>query len=163
MSGNRARSLVVEGPGDKKWTYPLTFTTSGSFYHKFDEKEVPTGYYQASIFDDVDQEHLASVEFSKESYRIPRFEVQLFGPDTVPTDRAFTLTMTADYYAGGRVVGQELTWQVTQQSYGFSVPTGPPWVSVFNRSAFQRWYSFPRSRYHKKGVYRRKRFCNTGT
>ncbi len=123
---DRRRSLVVEGPGDKKWTYPLTLTEIGSFYHKFDEKEVPTGYYQASIFDDVDQERLASVDFNKESYRIPRFEVQLFGPDTVPTDRAFTLTMAADYYAGGRVVGQEITWQVTQQPYGFSVPAGPP-------------------------------------
>lgn len=122
----RRRSLVVEGPGNKKWTYPLSLTAIGSFYHKFDEKELPTGSYQASIFDDVDQERLASVDFAKESYRIPRFEVQLFGPDTVPTDRAFTLTMTADYYAGGRVVGQEITWQVTQQSYGFSVPAEPP-------------------------------------
>ena len=124
--GDQSRSLVVEGPGDKKWTYPLTLTEIGSFYHKFDEKQLPTGYYQASIFDDVDQERLASVDFSMESYRIPRFEVQMSGPDTVPTDRAFTLTMIADYYAGGRVVGQEITWQVTQQSYGFSVPTGPP-------------------------------------
>ena len=121
--GDRSRSLVVEGPGDKKWTYPLTFTTSGSFYYKFDEEELPTGYYQASIFDDIEQEHLAVVSFEKESYRIPRFEVQLFGPDTVPTDRAFTLTMTADYYAGGRVVGQEVTWQVAQQADSFGVPT----------------------------------------
>jgi len=120
---DRRRSLVVEGPGDKKWTYPLTLTELGSFYHKFDEKELPTGYYQASIFDDVDQERLASVDFEKESYRIPRFEVQLFGPDTVPTDRAFALTMIADYYAGGRVVGQEVTWQVTQHSDSFGVPT----------------------------------------
>ena len=123
---DRRRSLVVEGPGDKKWTYPLTLTELGSFYHKFDEKGVPTGYYQASIFDDVDQERLASVDFQKESYRIPRFEVQLFGPDTVPTDRAFRLTMTADYYAGGRVVGQEVTWQVTQRADSFSVPTEYP-------------------------------------
>ena len=121
--GDRSRSLVVEGPGDKKWRYPLTFTKHGSFYHKFDEKEVPTGYYQASIFDDVDQERLASVDFEKESYRIPRFEVQLFGPDAVPTDRGFKLTMTADYYAGGRVVGQEVTWQVTQYADSFGVPT----------------------------------------
>ena len=122
----RRRSLVVEGPGDKKWTYPLTLTAIGSFYHKFDEKNLPTGSYQASIIDDVDQEHLASVGFDKESYRIPRFEVQLFGPDTVPTDRAFTLTMIADYYAGGRVAGQELTWQVTQHPDGFNVPTEYP-------------------------------------
>ena len=124
--GDRRRSLVIDGPGDKKWTYPLTFTELGSFYHKFDEKELPTGYYQASIFDDVDQQRLASVGFEKESYRIPRFEVQLFGPDTVPTDRAFTLTMTADYYAGGRVVGQEVTWQVTQHPDLFVVPTEYP-------------------------------------
>ena len=29
--GDRRRSLVVDGPGDKKWTYPLTFTEIGSF------------------------------------------------------------------------------------------------------------------------------------
>ena len=121
--GDRRRSLVIDGPGDKKWTYPLTFTEIGSFYHKFDEKDLPTGRYQAIIFDDVDQERLASVDFEKESYRIPRFEVQLFGADTVPMDRGFTLTMTADYYAGGRVVGQEVTWQVTQQPDRFVVPT----------------------------------------
>lgn len=120
--GDRVRSLVVEGPGDKKWTYPLTLTKLGSFYHKFDEKEVPTGYYQASIFDNVDQERLASVDFEKESYRIPRFEVQLFGPDTVPTDREFTLTMTADYYAGGRVVGQDVGWDVAQFPHTFETP-----------------------------------------
>ena len=123
---DRRRSLVVEGPGDKKWTYPLTLTEIGSFYHKFDEKDLPTGSYQAIIFDDVDQERLASVDFEKESYRIPRFEVQLFGADTVPMDRGFTLTMTADYYAGGRVVGQEVTWQVTQQPDDFVVPTEYP-------------------------------------
>ena len=122
----RRRSLVVEGPGDKKWTYPLTLTAIGSFYHKFDEENLPTGDYRASIVDDDDQKSFASVDFQKESYRIPRFEVQLFGPDTVPTDRAFTLTMTADYYAGGRVVGQEVRWQVSQQPDGFRVPTEYP-------------------------------------
>ena len=122
----RRRSLVVEGPGDKKWTYPLSLTAIGSFYHKFDEKDLPTGSYRASIVDDDDQQSLASVDFEKESYRIPRFEVQLFGPDTVPTDRAFTLTMTADYYAGGRVVGQEVRWQVTQHPGGFGMPTEYP-------------------------------------
>ena len=123
---HRRRSLVMKGPGDKKWTYPIAFTEHGSFYHKFDEKELPTGRYRAVIVDDVDQQFLASVNFKKESYRIPRFEVQLSGPDTVPTDRAFTLTMTADYYAGGRVVGQEVTWRVTQRPDRFSMPTEYP-------------------------------------
>ena len=116
------RSLRVDGPGAKTWTFPVTLTEIGSFYHKFDEKDLPTGNYQAILLDH-NEKSLASVSFKKESYRIPRFEVQLSGPDTVPTDRAFTLTMTADYYAGGRVVGQEVTWQVTQQAGNFSVPT----------------------------------------
>ena len=123
--GHRPRSLLVEGPGDKKWTYPLSFTEIGSFYHKFDEKDLPTGSYRANLLD-TDENELASVTFKKESYRIPRFEVQLFGPDTVPTDRAFTLTMTADYYAGGRVVGQEVTWKVTQRADGAGVLTEYP-------------------------------------
>ena len=122
----RSKSLVVEGPGNKKWTYPLTLNEIGSFYHKFDEEDLPTGDYRAIIVVDDDRERLASVTFKKESYRIPRFEIQLFGPDTVPTDRAFTLTMIADYYAGGRVVGQEVTWQVTQRSDTFRVPTEYP-------------------------------------
>ena len=87
---------------------------------------MPTGTYRAIILDDVNQQNLASVDFSKESYRIPRFEVQLFGPDTVPTDRAFTLTMTADYYAGGRVVGQEVYWDVTQFPHTFKTPDEYP-------------------------------------
>ncbi len=123
--GHRRRSLRVEGPGDKTWTYPITFTEIGSFYHKFDEKNLPTGDYQASLLD-INERSLASMTFKKESYRIPRFEVQLFGPDTVPTDRAFTLTMTADYYAGGRVVGQEVTWEVTQHPDGFDAPAEHP-------------------------------------
>ena len=123
---DRRRSVVVEGPGDKSWTYPLTFTETGSFYHHFDEKDLPTGDYQASLLDIAKKKKLASVTFKKESYRIPRFEVQLLGPDTVPTDRAFTLTMTADYYAGGRVVGQEVTWKVTQRADSFSAPTEFP-------------------------------------
>ena len=114
--------LRVEGPGDKTWTYPVTLTEIGSFYHKFDEENLPTGNYRATLLDS-NEKSLASVTFKKESYRIPRFEVQLSGPDTVPTDRAFTLTMTADYYAGGRVVGQEVTWQVTQYADSFGAPT----------------------------------------
>ncbi len=124
--GHRRSSVRVEGPGDKMWTYPLGFTEMGSFYHRFDEKDLPTGGYEASIFDDVDQKRLASVYFEKESYRIPRFEVQLSGPDTVPTDRAFALTMIADYYAGGRVVGQQVIWHITQSAHTYRAPDRYP-------------------------------------
>ena len=131
----RHRSLRVDGPGDKMWTYPVNFTENGSFYQKFDEVDLPTGNYRAHLLDG-NEKSLASVTFKKESYRIPRFEVQLFGPDTVPMDRAFTLTMTADYYAGGRVVDQELTWQITQVAHTFRAPDQ---YSDFLFSADQRF------------------------
>ena len=131
----RHRTLRVEGPGDKTWTYPVNFTEIGSFYHKFDEEDIPTGDYRANLLD-TNEKSLASVTFKMENYRIPRFEVQLFGPDTVPMDRAFKLTMTADYYAGGRLVGQELTWQVTQLPHTFRAPNR---YSDFLFSADQRF------------------------
>ena len=124
--GTRERSLVVAGPGNKRWTYPLSLTENSSFYHKFDEKELPTGNYRAHVFDESDRQRLGYVTFKKESYRIPRFEIRLSGPDKVPMDRSFKLTMTADYYAGGRVVGQDVTWQVTQFPYTFRPPTQYP-------------------------------------
>ncbi len=129
------RSLRVEGPGDKTWTYPVPLTEIGSFYRKFDEEDLPTGNYRANLLDGS-ATSIASVTFKMENYRIPRFEVRLFGPDTVPMDRAFTLTMTADYYAGGRLVGQELTWQVTQLPHIFRVPDQ---YSDFLFSADQRF------------------------
>src|SRR5512143_2867446 len=41
--------LVVEGPGDLAWKYPVTLTQEGSFYYKFTEKELPTGTYSAHL------------------------------------------------------------------------------------------------------------------
>jgi len=116
-SPNRKRSVIVEGPGGKRWTYPVTLTPAGSFYLKFIEKDLPTGFYRAIIQDDKENLYLADVDFKKEAYRIPRFEIKISGPDKVALDQPFKLTMTADYYAGGRVVGQETTWHVTQFPY----------------------------------------------
>jgi uncharacterized protein YfaS (alpha-2-macroglobulin family) len=116
------RSVIVQGPGNKQWTYPVTLTPYGSFYHKFDEKDLPTGEYRAIIKDETDNLNLATVDFKKESYRIPRFEVQLSGPDRVALDEPFEITMTAGYYAGGPVVGQSVYWQVTQFPYHYLLP-----------------------------------------
>jgi len=62
------------------------------------------------------------VDFKKESYRIPRFEVRLSGPDRVALDEPFEITMTAGYYAGGPVVGQSVYWRVTQFPYRYRLP-----------------------------------------
>jgi uncharacterized protein YfaS (alpha-2-macroglobulin family) len=119
---DRPRSVVVRGPGGKQWTYPVKLTPYGSFYHEFSEKDLPSGEYIALIQDDEHKEQLAAVDFKKESYRIPRFEVKLSAPDRVPLDQALDVTLTAGYYAGGPVVGQSVAWQVTQFAFQYRLP-----------------------------------------
>ena len=122
---NRKFNVMVNGPGDKRWTYPVTLNSYGSFYHCFDEKDLPTGEYRASIQDIDNKTLLAEVDFKKENYRVPRFEIKLSCPDSVPMDEPFKLVLTADYYAGGRVVGQQVNWQVTQLPYQHTVAEYP--------------------------------------
>lgn len=117
--------LIVEGPGDRQWTYPLALNTFGSFYVKFDEKDVPTGDYRVWVKQKKGGAIIGSTSFKKESYRIPRFEIRVTGPDRTPLDRAFQLTATAMFYAGGRVVGHDATWEVTQRPYRFQPPEYP--------------------------------------
>jgi hypothetical protein len=105
--------LIVEGPGALSWKYPLS-VSDGSFYHRFAEKDLPTGTYTAHIEDQQRRNRWGSVSFQVEAYRIPRFEVQLHAPDDVALDREFAVSLTASYYAGGRVGGQPVQWRVTQ-------------------------------------------------
>ncbi len=128
LARHRDRELEVEGPGGKSWTYPIDLTEAGSFYVKFDEEDLPTGSYQAYVYDYYHDQQLGSVTFKKESYRIPRFEINLHGPSKVPLDRPFSLSMVADYYAGGRVIDQDVTWRVTQFPYRFQPPAFPGYL-----------------------------------
>jgi hypothetical protein len=121
---NRSRKLLVSGPGGKEWTYPVTLGPNGGLSVKFDQKDLPTGEYSAALEDSNDGT-LASVEFSKEAYRVPTFEVTLSGPDRVPLDREFEIVLTADYYAGGRVAGQDVSWTITRYPYRVR-PSGLP-------------------------------------
>lgn len=109
-------ALVVAGPGQREWRYPITWTPAGSFYHEFREDKLPTGTYNA-YFQLKRIGRCGSVSFQKEAYRIPRFEVQLHAPDIVSLDQAFKVTMTARYYAGGRAAGRPVRWRVTQFPY----------------------------------------------
>ena len=106
--------LVVEGPGDLAWRYPVTLTAAGSFYHKFTEKDLPTGIFTAHYEDQKRENRYGSVAFSVEAYRIPLFEVLLHGPDKASLDKPFEVALTATYYAGGRVAAQPVHWRVTQ-------------------------------------------------
>ncbi|MCB9741529.1 MAG: alpha-2-macroglobulin [Alphaproteobacteria bacterium] len=113
--------VVVQGPGGLKWEEPVTLDATGGFYYLFDESEIPTGDYRV-FFQDEERRTLGQVGFKVEAYRIPRFEVEIHGDDEVPMDREFELSMTAEYYAGGRVSGQPVRWRVTQYPYTWTPP-----------------------------------------
>jgi hypothetical protein len=112
--------VVVEGPGDLAWSYPVTLTGAGSFYHRFAEKEIPTGTYRVHYEDDTRRNRYGSTSFQVEAYRVPRFEVDLAAPERTSLDRKFEVSLTATYYAGGRVAAQPVQWRVTQFPHPFS-------------------------------------------
>ncbi len=133
------RVVSVRGPGGKRWDREVKLGDEGQFSLQFAEAEAPTGSYVAAVRGG-DGHDLAGVPFRLENYRIPRFEVQLFGPDRTRLDEAFDITLTADYYAGGRVVGQSVAWQITRYPYEVGSARYPGFVfATFERfSAEQR-------------------------
>ncbi|MBT3223009.1 MAG: alpha-2-macroglobulin, partial [Proteobacteria bacterium] len=113
--------VVVKGPGSQEWPIPVDLTGTGSFYAAFSESEIPTGTYLAEV--KVGPRILKSVSFNVEAYKLPRFEVNLHGLDTVPLDRPFDINLIASYYAGGRVVDRPVRWRVTQYPYTWTPQT----------------------------------------
>ncbi|MGA2763313.1 MAG: MG2 domain-containing protein [Spirochaetia bacterium] len=118
--------LIVSGPGGKEWRYNAELNGNGRFYFEFKESNLPTGGYTAALRNR--SEVLASVGFRKESYRVPTFEIALSGPDKVSLDKPFEVVLTADYYAGGRVVGERVDWEVTRSPYSITNPSYPGFV-----------------------------------
>src|SRR6185295_8293046 len=106
--------LIVEGPGDPSGKYPGGVSAAGSFYLKFQERDLPTGTYRAHLEDHDRKQHYGQVSFQLEAYRLPRFEITLHAPDRVPLDKEFDVSLTATYYAGGKVGGQPVQWRVSQ-------------------------------------------------
>lgn len=120
--------VVVEEPGDLAWKYPVTLSSAGSFYHKFLEKDLPTGTYRAHLESEDRKERYGSVSFQMEAYRIPRFEVKLHGPNQTTLDKEFEVSLTATYYAGGKVGGQPVHWRVTQFPYTWNPKKRPGFI-----------------------------------
>jgi len=132
---------ALDAETEKKWEFGVELTEFGSFYQKFDEKDLPTGNFRASLIDTKKHQTLTTVDFKKEAYRIPRFEIQISGPDKVPLDQPFQLTLTADYYAGGPVVGSDVSWKITQLPYRFYA-SGYPGFLFSTSERFNRSTSF---------------------
>lgn len=110
--------LSIRSPEGVDREYDVELTKEGSFYHEFKEENLPTGTYRVNL---IEKKHgsMASTDFDMESYRIPKFDVKLHGPDRVPNDKPFTMKLTATYYAGGKVVNQGVKWRVTSFPYTF--------------------------------------------
>jgi len=115
----RAGRVVVQGPGDLIWRYPVDVTAAGSFYKAFSEQKLPTGVYTA-YFEDTHENRWGAVSWKMEAYRLPRFQVSLSTSDRVPLDKEFAVGLTATYYAGGRVGGRPVAWRVTQFPYAWT-------------------------------------------
>jgi alpha-2-macroglobulin len=120
--GTQGFFVAVQGPGGKQWTFPADLSGNGRFYVKFAAPNLPTGEYSAVLRFAKDGRTLASLSFRMEAYRVPMFEVNITGPDKVPLDAPFELVLTANYYAGGRVVGEQVNWDVTRYPYTIASP-----------------------------------------
>ncbi|HUK14173.1 MAG TPA: MG2 domain-containing protein [Thermoanaerobaculaceae bacterium] len=111
--------VVVEGPGDLAWRFPVELGRLGGFYHAFAAEKLPTGTYSAR-FENAKGESYGRVSFRMEAYRIPQFEIQLHAAERVPLDQEFKVTLTATYYAGGQVAARPVRWRVTQFPYAWT-------------------------------------------
>lgn len=138
--------VVVQGPGDLGWSYPASPSETGGFYHRFTEKDLPTGTYRVRFEDSQRRLRCGETSFQVEAYRVPRFEVNLHAPETARLDEAFTVSLTASYYAGGRVGGQPVEWRVTQfpQAWTPSRREGFQYSSDGRFSRTGRFQSSPR-------------------
>jgi uncharacterized protein YfaS (alpha-2-macroglobulin family) len=116
-------TLVVSGPDDLEWRYPVTLNSFGSFYHLFDQKTDVTDVFNIHLL--VGKTECGTADFRKEAYRLPEFEVRVTAADIVPLDAPFPVKLTANYYAGGLVAGAPVRWRVTQFPYSWHAKSEP--------------------------------------
>ncbi|HVJ55263.1 MAG TPA: alpha-2-macroglobulin family protein [Aliidongia sp.] len=110
--------VVVSGPDDAEWRYPVKVEANGSLHFLFEEKTAATGLYQARI--EIGGARCAAANFKKDAYRLPRFQVRLDAPKSIPLDQPAEVDMTATYYAGGPAADRPVRWRVTQFPYAFA-------------------------------------------
>jgi uncharacterized protein YfaS (alpha-2-macroglobulin family) len=116
-NGGAKVEVVVSGPDDAEWRHPATVEANGSLHFLFEDKTDATGLYQARI--EIGGARCAMANFKKDAYRLPRFQVRLDAPRTIPLDQPAEIGMTATYYAGGPANDRPVRWRVTQFPYAF--------------------------------------------
>jgi uncharacterized protein YfaS (alpha-2-macroglobulin family) len=110
--------IVVNGPDDAEWRYPMPVDAAGNIHYLFNEKTTATGTYEARIA--VNGVNCSTALFKKDAYRLPKFQVRLDTPKTIPLDKPANVGMTATYYAGGAASDRPVRWRITQFPYAFA-------------------------------------------
>ncbi|BCE02158.1 alpha-2-macroglobulin family protein [Marinicellulosiphila megalodicopiae] len=113
--------LVVNGPSGREWLFEIEANNSKDLRQIFEDDDLPTGYYSATYR--FGYQNCGQVSFKKEAYKVPKFEVQIHGDDVVALDKEFEVEAIAEYYAGGQVVDQQISWKVTQVPYTWTPKT----------------------------------------
>ncbi len=129
--------LQVLGPDGTAYPLKVKVSALGGLEATFQEADLPTGDYVASLYDKNPESFLHRRSFKIEAYRVPTFEVQLTGALRVRNDAPFKVKALARYYAGGNVANQPIAWTVTQRPYDW-VPKGQPGFLFANSTQFAR-------------------------
>ena len=138
--------LLVKGPKNKRWTFaPLSATSYGGVYQKFNSKGVPQGAYTAQLVwfkNGKKVKILAGRHFKIEAYRLPLFEVKILSKAKVPADKPFKISTLARYYAGGLVTQKQVKWRVVESSLSYRPPgkRGYHFASSFRYGSNLRTY-----------------------
>jgi uncharacterized protein YfaS (alpha-2-macroglobulin family) len=127
----RKVQLVITGPDQNaSWQYNVKPDAGGNLHYLFNDKTTDTGMYQAEL--DVDGNACARVNFIKDAYRLPRFQISMNGPDRIALDKPASIGMTAIYYAGGPAAGRPVRFRVTEFPYAFAPAARPGFVYATN-------------------------------
>jgi alpha-2-macroglobulin len=117
----RGGTLLITGPDQQEWRFPITLDDTSGFYLHFDAKTPATGEYTVT-FQPEHADSCGNASFRKEAYKLPIFEVLLNAADHVPLDAPFPVNLLARYYAGGGVSDRPIKWRVTQFPYNWKPP-----------------------------------------
>jgi uncharacterized protein YfaS (alpha-2-macroglobulin family) len=101
----------------------LPLTSYGSFDGEITlDPEAVLGYYSITVYlPGEEDDSIGSVGFTVAEYHKPEFQVQVSAePTDVLDGEEYTVTITADYYSGGRVVEALVEWTLLSRSYSFS-------------------------------------------
>lgn len=113
----------IQSPMGVKYEFPHKLSDAGTFNDSLTEDDLPTGDYQVEVVRShptEGQSVVAGTSFKIEAYRIPKFEVRLQGPEKAPNDRPVSVKLSASYYAGGKVAGQNVSWKVVSYPFAYA-------------------------------------------